>query len=201
MGRRVAAVGVVLAGFAACTTFSGGGGDGTRADAGDAPSAADGDAGGGDDAPPDALRVVDSGDLFDQRFDTSCDGWVFAGGVSFVWTPNAGRDGGGACLATVPTDANLWRDLPGDQAGYYEVDVWLRAVSDAGTPLVQLQLLFPDGGPAPFGGNPAPPSSDYVLVQASATTSDPPSNAQIHLTGLGPAQYYVDSVRLFHHQP
>jgi hypothetical protein len=200
MGRRVEAVGVVLAGFAACTTFSGGGGDGTSPDAGgDAPSAADGDAGSGDDA-----AGVDSGDLFDQRFDTNCNGWRFNQGATFDLTPGAGRDGGGACLANLmSTYANVEHDLPADQTGDYEVDVWLRAVNDAGTPLVQLRLLLPDGGPAgpaAFQGNNAATSSDYVFVPVLATASDPPSNAQVILTSLGPVEYYVDSVRLFRQQ-
>jgi hypothetical protein len=204
MGRRVAAVGVVLAGFAACTTFSGGGGDGTSPDAGtDATSAADG--------PGDGAPGVDSGDIFDQRFDTNCNGWSFNSGASFIFTPDAGSDGGGACLAKIPLAASLVHDLPADQPGVYELDVLLRTVNvdaAAGAPYVELQLLLPDGGaagPKAGSGNVAAASSEYVLTQVSATASDMPSSAQLILTASigaasGSSDYYVDSVRVYHQQ-
>jgi hypothetical protein len=158
--------------------------------------ATDADAGGGEDAAQDSAPV----DLLDQRFDTNCSGWSFNGGATLVWTPGAGRDGRGACLVNLMSPyTSLVRDISAHQTGYYEVEVWLRA-GDGGAPAVQMDLLLPDGGPAgpaSFGTNVAAPSTDYVLVQVSATASDLPGNVELRLASLGSSEYYVDSVRLF----
>jgi hypothetical protein len=187
----IATVSCLLALIAACTTF--GKSDDTQpADAG---------AEGSEATAPPGTPPPDPNALIDDTFETpgDCGGWELRTGATFTWVAGAGRNGGGACLATLPPFAQIHNGVDVTDGGSFELTAWVRGI-DGGKAYGVLGTVLPDGGPGPNATNVVDldtASKDYALLQMKLSSTPPITGLDLILEGNDQGvSYYVDDIRL-----